>query len=153
MGLIAGAEILNLPGVRDFFATYYPGPSQASYRANSTLGHYSAVGAFGLLTFILALSLAAFRHRDFPGWWLAAVMGASALGMLASGTWAALATLPVATVIVLFYARRVPRELIVTVACAAASIRRPFEPRLHRRAQNDVSHRRRAAHDPSSRRG
>jgi len=122
VGLIAGAEILNLPGVRDFFATYYPGPSQASYRANSTLGHYSAVGAFGLLTFILALSLAAFRHRDFPGWWLAAVMGASALGMLASGTWAALATLPVATVIVLFYARRVPRELIVTVACAAVLV-------------------------------
>ena len=114
VSLIAAAELVNVPGVRDIVSFYYPGPTLSAFRPGSTLGHYSAVGAFGALTYILALSLAATQSEGFSRWWLTAVMGISALGVIVSQTWAPLAALPVATAVLLIYARRVPRELVFT---------------------------------------
>src|SRR5438270_1302134 len=90
VSVIAAAELANVPAVRDFFANYYTGPSETPYRPSSTMGHYSAVGGLGLLTYIVALSVAMARKPDFPAWWLALVMGAGIIGVIASETWAPL---------------------------------------------------------------
>jgi O-antigen/teichoic acid export membrane protein len=113
--VIAAAELANLPGVRDLFANYYTGPVETPYRPSSTLGHYSAVGGLGLLTYIVALALATSRKTDFPSWWLIVVMAASLMGVVASETWAPAAVLPVATAVILLYGRRVPRQLVRTL--------------------------------------
>jgi O-antigen/teichoic acid export membrane protein len=113
---IAALELVNLPGVRSFVEANYPAPVLSSFRPSSTLGHYSAVGAFGALTYILALALATMRLPGFSGWWLTLVMAVSILGVIVSQTWAPLAALPVATLIVVIYGRRIPRELIITAA-------------------------------------
>src|SRR5215510_1317220 len=109
---VAAAQALDLPGVRDLVGTYYPTPPQPSwdrlYRPTSLLGHFSAVGAFGLLNLMLALALAATRQPGFPGWWLALVIGANMLSLVASETYAPLAALPVAALAALLVVRRVP---------------------------------------------
>ena len=121
VGLIAVAELIDLPGVRDFIATNYPpNPVPPSwdtlYRPTSTLGHYSAVGAFGALNFLLALALATTRHPGFNRWWLSVVMAVNLVALVTSLTWAPLLVLPLATVVVLLLARHIPRELGVAVA-------------------------------------
>lgn len=113
---IAALELVNFPGVRSFIVANYPAPVLSSFRPSSTLGHYSAVGAFGALTYVVALAIASVRLPGFSGWWLALVMGVSVLGVIVSQTWAPLAALPLATLIIVIYARRVPRELMVTAA-------------------------------------
>ena len=109
---VAGAQAIDLPGVRDLVATYYPTAPQPSwdrlYRPASLLGHYSAVGAFGLLNMMLALALAATRQAGFPGWWLALVMAANLLSLVASETYAPLAALAVGAVAALLVVRRIP---------------------------------------------
>jgi hypothetical protein len=117
VSLIACAELVDLPGVRNFFASYYTGPTLSTYRPSSTLGHYSAVGAFGALTCVLALALATARAPGFSRTWLTFVMGVSLVGLLVSETWAPAAALPVAILIIVWYGRRIPRELVVTVVC------------------------------------
>lgn len=109
---VAAAEALDIAGVRDLLAGYYPTAPQPSwdpvYRPASLLGHYSAVGAFGLLNLMLALALAATRQPGFPRWWLSLVVGANLLSMVASETYAPLVVLPVGAVAVLLVVRRVP---------------------------------------------
>src|SRR5215472_4581669 len=109
---VAAAEALNIGGVRDLLAGYYPKAPQPSwdrvYRPASLLGHYSAVGACGLLNLLLALALAATRQPGFPRCWLSLVVGANLLSMVASETYAPLAVLPVGAVAVLLVVRRVP---------------------------------------------
>src|SRR5262245_2133086 len=109
---VAGAQAIDLPGVRDLVGTYYPRAPQPAwdslYRPASLLGHYSAVGAFGLLNLILALALAATRQARFPGWWLALVMAANLLSLVASETYAPLAALAVGAVAALLVVRRIP---------------------------------------------
>jgi O-antigen/teichoic acid export membrane protein len=122
VSLIAAAELANLPGVRTFFAAFYTGEVLASYRPSSTLGHYSAVGGFGLLTYTIALALATVRHTGFRGWWLTVVMCTSLLGVIVSETWAPLAILPLATALVLLYGRHIPRELVVTLVIGAVAL-------------------------------
>jgi hypothetical protein len=124
VSLLATAELLNLPGVRDLVANYFPPfPTPPTwdpvYRPTSTLGHYSAVGAFCSINFILALALAAGGHRAFNRPWLGAVMAANLAGLVSSLTWAPLLVLPLATGIVLWQARRIPRELGVALAALA----------------------------------
>jgi O-antigen/teichoic acid export membrane protein len=119
---IAAAELVNLPGVRTFVVDYFPAPVLSSFRPSSTLGHYSAVGAFGALTFILALAIATVRHPGFSSLWLTIVMGAGVLGVVVSETWAPLAALPVVTLIIVVYGRRVPRELVITLALGLLSL-------------------------------
>jgi O-antigen/teichoic acid export membrane protein len=112
--LIAAAELVNLPGARSFIEAYYPAPILSSFRPSSTLGHYSAVGAFGALTYILALAIATVGHPGFSTRWLTFVMGTGLLGVIVSQTWAPLAVLPLATLIIVLYGRRIPRELAIT---------------------------------------
>jgi O-antigen/teichoic acid export membrane protein len=108
---VALAETLDLPGVRDLFGAYYPGlplkPGEV-YRPDSLLGHYSAVGAFGLLNVVLALALAAMRHPGFSPLWLTVVIGANLLSMLSSQTYAPLAVLPLAAGVVVLAGGRLP---------------------------------------------
>lgn len=112
VALIALAELLNLGGVRQLFATLYPTEPLPSwdtvYRPTSLLGHFSAVGAFGLLNFLLALALAAARHPHYPRWWLAVVLGANLVGTVAANTYAPLVALPLGVVVVLVFARHIP---------------------------------------------
>ena len=125
VGLVAVAELADLPGVRYFLHTYFPPPHPVSpswdpgYRPLSTLGHYSAVGAFGAMNYTLALALATTRHPAFPRAWLSVVMAVNVAAVVASLTWAPLIALPLVTCVVLIYGRRVPMELAVTVAALA----------------------------------
>jgi hypothetical protein len=109
---IAVAELVNVPGFRSFVQANYPAPILSSFRPGSTLGHYGALGAFGLVTYALALALAATRRPGFPWWWLTLVMGAGALGVLVSQAWASQALLPVVALVIVLYARRVPGEIV-----------------------------------------
>lgn len=115
VSLVAAAELVDVPGVRAFVTANYPSPVLSSFRPGSTLGHYSALGAFGAVTYIVALALATVRAPGYPRWWLTVVMGVGVLGVIVSETWAPLAALPVATILILFYGRRIPRELVVTL--------------------------------------
>src|SRR2546427_7374078 len=120
VGAIAAAELANLPGVRSVVETAYPAPALSSFRPGSTLGSYNAVGAFGALTFTLALAIAASRWRGYPRLWLTVVMAGGLLGAIASQTWAALAVLPIITLIVVAFARSIPRELAIAAALGFA---------------------------------
>jgi hypothetical protein len=117
VALVALAELLNAPGVRQFIASYYPPPPPAPgdtstvYRPTSLLGHFSAVGAFGLFNMTLALALAAARDRAFPSIWLAVVMALNAVGMLITETFAPLLAAPLVVVIIVLYARHIPWQL------------------------------------------
>jgi O-antigen/teichoic acid export membrane protein len=122
---VAVAEAVDLPGIRDLVASYYPAAPIPSwdpvYRPSSLLGHYSAVGAFGLLNFLLALGLAATRHPGFRTRWLVLVMAVNLLSLLTSQTYAPIAALPVAALVVLLFARRLPwRQLAAAPAVVAA---------------------------------
>jgi hypothetical protein len=125
VGLLAIAELVDVPGLRELVARYYPAPPTPGwdpvYRPFSTLGHYSAVGAFGAMNFILALSLASARHREFSRAWLSLVMVVNLAAVVVSLTWAPLLVLPLAAGIVLWHGRRVPRELGITVGALAVA--------------------------------
>ncbi|HSR23304.1 MAG TPA: O-antigen ligase family protein, partial [Candidatus Eisenbacteria bacterium] len=109
---VAVAEALDLGGVRGLVSTLYPtAPLPAwdtVYRPASLLGHYSAVGAFGLLNFLLALALAVTRHPGFSQRWLTVVMGANLLSMVTSQTYAPAAALVLGAGVVVLAARRFP---------------------------------------------
>jgi hypothetical protein len=117
VALVALAELANAPVVRQVIAAYYPPPARAPgdvstvYRPTSLLGHFSAVGAFGLFNMILALALAAARHRGFRSIWLGAVMALNVAAILATETWAPLLAAPLAVLIIVLYARHVPWQL------------------------------------------
>jgi O-antigen/teichoic acid export membrane protein/glycosyltransferase involved in cell wall biosynthesis len=125
---IAAMEALDLGGVRDLVATWYPTAPQPSwdpvYRPASLLGHYSAVGAFGLLNLVLALALAASGQRGYPRWWLALVMAANLVSLVASDTYAPLAMVPVGVIAAVLVVRRVPWWTLVAAlpVMAAAAV-------------------------------
>jgi O-antigen ligase len=125
VGLLAIAELLDLPGVRTFVLSYYPPPViyqtswDPGYRPMSTLGHYSAVGAFATLNFALALTLATVRHPAFPKAWLTVVMAVNLAALVASLTWAPLIVLPFVAAVIFWYGRRIPRQFGVTVVALA----------------------------------
>src|SRR5207237_6443446 len=104
VGLIGIAQAADIPGVRDLTQNYFPAPAVAFeepvYRANSTLEHFSALGAFGVLNFILAFTLHTNRVSGFATPWLALVMLTNAGAIVASQTWAAAAALPFCCVVV-----------------------------------------------------
>ncbi|HET9847222.1 MAG TPA: oligosaccharide flippase family protein [Candidatus Dormibacteraeota bacterium] len=122
-------ELANVPGVRAFLSSAYPlgggGEALCQYgacRPLSLLEHASAFGAYALLNYVLALALAAWRHPGFPRSWLATVMAANAVAVVISQTQAAVIGLVVATVLVLWHARRVPRELVPTTIALIVGI-------------------------------
>jgi hypothetical protein len=114
VALIALAEVANLPGVRLAILAYYPppapGPGETLFRPTSLLGHYSAVGAFGVINLVLALALAAARPQGFNGIWLGVVIALNAAATLATQTQAPIVVLPLAAVLVLVHLRRIPRQ-------------------------------------------
>lgn len=128
VGLLAAAELANLPGVRDFVASYYPPPWPTTskydpgYRPMSTLGHYSGVGAFATANYSLALTLAAVRHPGFSKAWLNIVIAVNLVALIASLTWAPLIVLPLITGYILWLARRFPRELLATGLALAVAL-------------------------------
>jgi hypothetical protein len=117
VALVALAELANAPGVRQVIATHYPPPPAVPgdvsnvYRPTSLLGHFSAVGAFALFNVILALALAAARHRGFRSIWLGVVMALNVAAILATETWAPLLVAPLAVLIIVLYARHLPWQL------------------------------------------
>lgn len=121
IGLTAVAELANVPGVRDFVHTFFP-PAPGSkgtdlvYRPTSLLEHFSAVGAFGVLTFCLSLSLATVHHSGFSRKWLSLVMAVNAAAVLVSQTYAPALGLVVAVAVTFWYFRRLPRQLAVVAA-------------------------------------
>jgi O-antigen/teichoic acid export membrane protein/glycosyltransferase involved in cell wall biosynthesis len=139
VALIALAELLNLGGVRQLFATFYPTQPLPSwdtvYRPTSLLGHYSAVGAFGLLNFLLALALAATRHPDYPPWWLAVVLGANLVGTVAANTYAPLVALPLGIGVVLVFARHIPWRQFALAPIATGACLWLLWPHIQQRLQ------------------
>jgi O-antigen/teichoic acid export membrane protein len=120
VALIGLAQLADLPGVRPFISSYFPmdGSGEAICqfgvcRPDSLLEHWSAFGGFALLNFILALALASWRHPAFSVRWLTVVMAANAVAVLASQTQAVVIALIIASPVVLWHARRVPRQLLV----------------------------------------
>jgi len=128
VSLVAAAQLADVPGVRDFVATYYPPLANLQtsfdpgYRPTSTLGHYSAVGAFAAVNFTLALALSTMRHQAFPKLWLSLVMAVNLAGLVASLTWAPLLVLPILIALVMWYGRHVPRQLAMTVLALAVAL-------------------------------
>ena len=128
VSLLAVAELADLPGARDFGSTYYPpavnlfNAFEPGYRPISTLGHYSAVGAFATVNYMLALTLSTMRAPGFPRLWLSLVMVVNLAGLVASLTWAPLIALPLVTILVLWYGRHVPRQFVLTVAALAIAL-------------------------------
>jgi O-antigen ligase len=128
VSLLAVAELADIAGIRAFIASYYPPPVNFTgtfdpgYRPISTLGHYSAVGAFAAVNYMLALTLSTMRHPAFPRLWLGAVMMVNLAGLVASLTWAPLLALPLVTALVLWYGRHVPRQLSLSVVALAVAI-------------------------------
>jgi O-antigen/teichoic acid export membrane protein len=127
VGFVAIAELANVPGARDFVLAYFPpldlvDPASPVFRPTSTLGHFSSVGAFAALNYILALALATGRHPGFSRPWLGLVVCVNLAAVIASQTWAPLLGLSVATPIILWHARRFPRELGLALAALALSL-------------------------------
>jgi hypothetical protein len=114
VAVVALAEVANLPGVRQAITTYYPPPAAAPgdtvFRPTALLGHYSAVGAFGVLNLALGLALAATRPAGFNGIWLGVVIALNVAATLATVTQAPILALPLAAILVVAHLGRIPRH-------------------------------------------
>jgi hypothetical protein len=114
VAVVALAEAANVPGVHQAITTYYPPsapePPGTYVRPSSLLAHYSAVGAFGVINLILALSLAAARPRGFNDFWLAVVIALNAMATLATQTQAPILAMPLAALLVFVHLHRIPRQ-------------------------------------------
>lgn len=127
---VAGlAQLADVPGVRGLLAGIYPlgggGEPLCPYgvcRPMSFLEHAPAFGGYALLNYILALALAARRHPSFPSWWLATAMALNAAAVLASQTQAAIIGLVVATALIAWHARAVPRQLMPTAVALVIGV-------------------------------
>jgi hypothetical protein len=128
VALVALAEVANLPGVRRAIVTYYPPPVPepttvaTGYRPTSFLGHYSAVGAFGVINLVLAIALAATRAESFNGIWLGLVMGLNAAAALATVTLAPILVLPIAAGLIVVHLRRVPWQVALSPLALLAAL-------------------------------
>jgi O-antigen/teichoic acid export membrane protein len=115
VGVVAIAQLADVPGVRELVRTFFlepPGQETGSvYRPTSFLEHYSSVGAYALLNYSLALALAVVRHPGFSSRWLGAVMAINLVALLASQTYAPVLGLVAATTLIVWFGRRVPRQL------------------------------------------
>ena len=121
------AQAADLPGVRALSDAFFPAPPSVAfdepvYRANSTLEHFSALGAFGVLNFLIAFALHTHRVRGFSTPWLALVMLVNAGAIVASQTWASAVALPIGCLVVCIHARRLPPHLGPMIAVATLAI-------------------------------
>ncbi len=122
---VAVAQYADLHSARAAINQLYPAPPLPSwdpvYRPTSLLGHYSALGAYGLLNFTIALALAALRHPGYPGWWLTVVMSANLASLLVAETYAPILALPVAGLAVVALLRRIPWRRLAFLPVAAVA--------------------------------
>jgi hypothetical protein len=121
------AQAADLPAVRAFGDAYFPAPPSVAfeepvYRANSTLEHFSALGAFGVFNFTLAFALHTHRVRGYSTPWLAFVMLVNAGSIVASQTWASAVALPFACLLVCAHARRLPPNLGPMIAVTTLAV-------------------------------
>ncbi len=145
VALVALAEVANVPGVRDVIANYYPPLATApgtvtdtQLRPSSLLGHYSAVGAFGVINLALALALAAARPGGFNGVWLGLVMAFNAIAVVATQTLAPILVLPLAAGLVFLLLRRVPWQVgFAPIVLVAGLI--PLWPSVQARIQEQLA--------------
>ena len=125
MAAVAALQYTDVGGVRALIDRLYPAPPLPSwdpvYRPTALLGHYSALGAYGLLNFTLALALAAARHPGFSRRWLVVVMAANLASLLLAETYAPIVAFPVAAVLVAAHARRVPWRHVLPLPLAAGA--------------------------------
>jgi hypothetical protein len=127
VALVALAQVANLPGVQQVITAYYPplavGPPGVTLsRPTSLLGHYSAVGAFGVINLALALALAAARSKGFNGIWLGIVMALNAAAVVATQTLAPILVLPLAAILIFVHLRRVPWQVGLAPIALVASL-------------------------------
>ncbi|HEY4864802.1 MAG TPA: hypothetical protein VIK45_04755 [Candidatus Dormibacteraeota bacterium] len=143
VAVVALVEVANLPGVRRTVETLFPPLSvepvtDTSFRPTSLLGHFSAVGAFGVMNLALALALAAARTRDFNGIWLGIVMALNGVTVIATQTLAPIVVLPLAAVLVLIHLRHVPWQVgFAPVALLAGLV--ALWPSVQARIQNQLA--------------
>jgi O-antigen ligase len=139
VGLVSVAQVLNIAGVRGFLAAYYPAANPLDTRPGSTLGLYSSVGAFELLGYGLALTLATLRTPHFAPGWLGFVMIVTVIGILSSGTWAPAIGLVLATALIPLYGRRLPRQLgvaLVSIVLALVLFNSQISTRIGQQQQH-----------------
>jgi hypothetical protein len=140
---VAIAELLDLGGARNLVSTLYPTAPMPSwdtvYRPPSLLGHYSALGAFGLLNFLLALALAATRHPGFSQRWLTVVMGVNLLSLIVSQTFAPAVGLALGAAAVIVAARRFPWPQAAAAPPALAVAALVFWPSISGRVAAQLS--------------
>lgn len=126
VGLVAVAELIDLPGLRSTIGLYYPSvprPAwETTYRPDSLVGHYSAVGGICLFGFILAAALSSARPRLLPSPVLALMMLANAVGIVASQTFAPFLLLPLAAAGMVAATRRVTGEMVATAGALGAGL-------------------------------
>ena len=127
VGLIGIVEAADVAGVRSIMDSYYPPPPEVGggepvYRARSTLEHFSALGAFATMNFILAFALLTARAPGFRRPWLMAVMLVNLGALVASQTWAAALALPVMCTLVCWHQRRLPPNLAPLVAILVVAL-------------------------------
>jgi hypothetical protein len=118
VGVVAIIQLTGVfPAFRNLVETYYPRTAVHAWepldRPTSLIGHFSSVGAFAVLNYSLALLIAAMRHPGFHGGWLSLVMGVNVASVLASLTLAPTIGLLPVTIAIIWYARRIPRQVLV----------------------------------------
>lgn len=128
VGVIAIMELQDFPpGARAMFLSIFPSDRPLTvwdivYRPTSTLGVYGAVGAFGALNFMLALTLARRSASRREHAWLTAVMVVNLGSMVASLTLAPAAALLLGAATVMWYMRHVPRQIWIGAATLAVAL-------------------------------
>ena len=144
IAVVSAAQLADLPGVRDFLATYFPTTALHGIcegdvcRPTSLLEHWSGVGAFAVLNYTVALALATYRTRGFSGLWLGLVMAMNVGDVFLSQTQAAVVGLLIATVAIAWHGRRIPwRELALTIA-GLLLIMAIFLPQIMARVEQQV---------------
>jgi O-antigen/teichoic acid export membrane protein len=144
VALVAVAQLVDVAGFREALARFYPLPEggicfASVCRPTSLLEHWSSVGAFAVLNWSLALALVATRQPGFSARWLSVVLAVNLIGVLVSQTQATVIGLLLVSVLILWYARRLPlRELRLPLAGLLLSLL-VFAPQLTARVEQQLT--------------
>lgn len=129
VSLVGIAQLAHVPGLQDFLYAHYAIEGEGSTlclygvcRPSSLMQHYSAFGAYSVLSYTIALALLATRRAGFDPRWLIFVLAVDAMGVFVSQTVAAVFGLLLATLIVLVYRRTIPRQLLLVGVALAIGL-------------------------------